>query len=75
MVALMTRVVQSAVEVLLASKEPSQKAMLLMSVRETRDTLKLRLQESQGTSDSNGTGDAVGEAHALLKVIDEQFHY
>ena len=60
---------------LVENTDPSRKAMLLMAVREERDTLKMRVQEIQMSADVVTIAPAVKDADDLLLEIDEQFGY
>lgn len=55
--------------------DASRTAMLLMAVREERDTLKIRVQEIQMSPRIATIAPAVNDADALLLEIDEQFGY
>jgi hypothetical protein len=49
--------------------------MLKMTVREQRDTLKMRLQEVQQSSDVAAVGPAVNDVEALLVDVDAAYGF
>lgn len=66
---------QNAIQAVVDNEDPSRKVMLMMSVREVRDMLSLRVQEVELSADGDSIGPAVSDARVLLNMIDEQFGY
>lgn len=66
---------QRSINLLAENADASRRAMLLMAVREERDTLKMRVQEIQTSPEIGTIAPAVNDAGALLLEIDQQFGY